>query len=829
MVQYVFTPWRDRHELLLVRRQFYGAYSPPFPGCNTGFSGNSSTTTTTASKPTSISARGPETPHDHYALGHVADADARKVRQDQHQAVARVSMWMQRGHCPHMVESTALLTAAVLSDEDDVDVAAEHTASSTYAIRAAYSAAFSRFVTGLLDGHQDKQRKQSMYAIAKTIGLPAAFVELRHQSTHEQLPSRAKLRSAAKKALFWIWDYYWKHLPDEPFSDRPRDECTESVYQYLRIDDETRREAARQDLHRWPREQLIASVAELRRSLPGNQAYIKCMQLHQELLEEKTSQSKGDLSMEDANDTANQTAQSSGDTESPDVDQAAIAQQQDADQDADLDTGWSRYEGPWQPKPIGIQAPFVIHSTSTLISVPMNRLLSRNTLLKTKLNSIRAPVSDMPLLTLDRVGTGNNYSYLVVDDKSKDAVIIDPANPPEVTPILKEAIQSGNINLTAILHELGTPDLDIIGGKDCAGVTKTPAHESTFKLGSITVKAVHTPCHTQDSICYFMEDGDQKAVFTGDTLFISGCGKFFEGTAPQMHEALNKRLASLPDDTLVYPGHEYTKSNVKFTVSVLQNEAVKSLEAFADANRVTTGKFTIGDEKRHNVFMRVEDPEVQKATGKTDPVEVMAALREMKNNFKPEHARLRPPKRKSGGATAAAAPKTRQSKLAKEHNVTAQEEGEIKEAFSLFAEPMDGEKNGVLPVDDVKSALIALGIPPSSNAELREFLSILDPEEDGYATYEPFFAICALKFHTREHDSSAHRAELEEAFRLFTNGQDGPITLAHLRRVAAVLKEDVDDEMLKDMILEANGGAGVARGVEMDEFDGVMRSAGAWR
>ncbi|KOS18540.1 Caltractin [Escovopsis weberi] len=188
-----------------------------------------------------------------------------------------------------------------------------------------------------------------------------------------------------------------------------------------------------------------------------------------------------------------------------------------------------------------------------------------------------------------------------------------------------------------------------------------------------------------------------------------------------------------------------------------------------------------------------------------------------------------PPRRKTGAAPAAAPTRSRQSKLAKEHNVTAQEEGEIREAFSIFAEPMDGEKMGVLPVNDVKSALIALGIPPASNAELKEFVSILDPEDDGFATYEPFFAIAALKFHTRENDSAAHRSELEEAFRLFTNGQSGPITLAHLRRVAAILKEDVDEDLLKDMILEANGGAGVARGVEQDEFDGVMRSAGVWR
>jgi hydroxyacylglutathione hydrolase len=113
------------------------------------------------------------------------------------------------------------------------------------------------------------------------------------------------------------------------------------------------------------------------------------------------------------------------------------------------------------------------------------------------------------------------------------------------------------------------PDLKIIGGKDCEGVTQTPSHGEFFEIGSISVKGVHTPCHTQDSICYYMEDGAEKAVFTGDTLFIGGmatmfsessiqliadigCGRFFEGNATEMHEALNKRLSSLPDDTLVY-------------------------------------------------------------------------------------------------------------------------------------------------------------------------------------------------------------------------------------------------------------------------------------
>ncbi|KAI1191966.1 hydroxyacylglutathione hydrolase, partial [Nemania serpens] len=219
-------------------------------------------------------------------------------------------------------------------------------------------------------------------------------------------------------------------------------------------------------------------------------------------------------------------------------------------------------------------------------------------------------------------GTSDNYAYLVTDDKSKDAVIIDPANPDEVAPVLKEAIKAGKINLTAIVNthhhwdhaggnkkllaELGTPDLPIIGGKNCEAVTKTPANGEPWSIGSIAVKSLYTPCHTQDSICWFMQDGDDKVVFTGDTLFHAGCGRFFEGNAEEMHIALNKTLGSLPDDTKVYPGHEYTKSNVKFGASVLQNAAIQNLQTFAENNKETQGKFTIGDEKKHNVFMRLE-------------------------------------------------------------------------------------------------------------------------------------------------------------------------------------------------------------------------------
>lgn len=116
-------------------------------------------------------------------------------------------------------------------------------------------------------------------------------------------------------------------------------------------------------------------------------------------------------------------------------------------------------------------------------------------------------------------------------------------------------------------------NLTVIGGKQCEAVTRTPDDGETFKIGeSITVKAIYTPCHTQDSICWLMEDESDKVVFTGDTLFTGGyknsrlqiklrtsliataCGRFFEGTPEEMHKALNEKLAALPDETRVYVG-----------------------------------------------------------------------------------------------------------------------------------------------------------------------------------------------------------------------------------------------------------------------------------
>lgn len=128
-------------------------------------------------------------------------------------------------------------------------------------------------------------------------------------------------------------------------------------------------------------------------------------------------------------------------------------------------------------------------------------------------------------------------------------------------------------------------------------------------------RCLATPCHTQDSICYYVTTPEHPgAVFTGDTLFIGGCGRFFEGTGEEMHAALSY-LGTLPSKTLVYPGHEYAGGNIAFARSVASDgevaKGIQKLEAVAKEHSSITGVTTIGEEKEWNVFMQLQDATVR--------------------------------------------------------------------------------------------------------------------------------------------------------------------------------------------------------------------------
>ncbi|KAL5694808.1 hypothetical protein EMGR_002216 [Emarellia grisea] len=619
MAKVFFTPWKDHLQLLTVRNQFY----PP-PAYD-----------------------GPD------------------LRSN---ACATVAVWKLRGNLPHPVEATALLTDAILHDDAQKN--------SIFSIRATYSAAFCRFVTGLVDSKLHGQRK-TMFQRAIDLGLPASFVELRHEATHRELPSLVVLRNATQRSLEWLWDYYWAKTdsdvalasgrPASAVSSGAENGNVEEIRSVIRTALE--HPANQGDLSEPPRKKR---KSDQQSSFLAEQLGAICKassrsphSLSRVLIEDAIIVPKGRKlgdSMDEAFTKWDRSLQSVAAghpaflpalTEEL-VNELAFTRRPNTKNDPQCEAIYMWLDhilnsAEWSTARQSLSLGYILSVCEQNSNHWLDLLRGAIRSEDNRLPSIARDQSNAPSRSQKkskRTGKGNNYAYLVTDEPTKESVIIDPANPPEVAPELDAQIKAGKIKLSAIVnthhhwdHAGGNNEmlkhfgkLPVIGGRNCQSVTQTPAHGETFKIGErISVKALHTPCHTQDSICYYMQDGDEKVVFTGDTLFIAGCGRFFEGNAQEMHKALNETLASLPDDTRVYPGHEYTRSNVKFCLTVSQSEPIKKLEAYANQHQQTQGKFTIGDEKLHNVFMRVNDPEIQKKTGKTDPVEVMAALREMKN------------------------------------------------------------------------------------------------------------------------------------------------------------------------------------------------------
>lgn len=212
-----------------------------------------------------------------------------------------------------------------------------------------------RFVTGLLDSHQDKRRKLSMYSIAKTIGLPATYVELRHQATHEELPSLSKLRVATQKALGWIWDYYWTTLPAGP---SPQDECNVFVQRLFDARDTPFYAELDRHVGDWTSEQLLEALWAMDTGgappFSGGLADSWELRMQNRILREGTL--GGDPAREDAQPVSSVEAiraEMEMMNEALDAEDLQISGRGVADGDGDGAPGWALWEGPWVPKPIG--------------------------------------------------------------------------------------------------------------------------------------------------------------------------------------------------------------------------------------------------------------------------------------------------------------------------------------------------------------------------------------------------------------------------------------------------------------------------------------------
>ncbi|KAG9919846.1 Las1-domain-containing protein, partial [Aureobasidium melanogenum] len=166
---------------------------------------------------------------------------------EQSHAIATVAAWKQRGNVPHAVESTALLMDAMLLHAQFLTSSLRQASSNTdpsewplqgvvtgtassFALRAAYTTALSRFVTGFADlGRHRNGPGQSMFDVARSIGLPPHFVELRHEVAHEDLPGLARLVRSAREAVNWLWGVYWAKLPQDAWEAEAGEEAAAQV------------------------------------------------------------------------------------------------------------------------------------------------------------------------------------------------------------------------------------------------------------------------------------------------------------------------------------------------------------------------------------------------------------------------------------------------------------------------------------------------------------------------------------------------------------------------------------------------------------------------
>jgi hydroxyacylglutathione hydrolase len=155
-------------------------------------------------------------------------------------------------------------------------------------------------------------------------------------------------------------------------------------------------------------------------------------------------------------------------------------------------------------------------------------------------------------------------------------------------------------------------------------------------LGETRFEVMATPGHTLGHVVFYDPQGGH--LFSADALFSLSVGRMFEGTPGPMWDGV-KRLRALPDETLVYCGHEYSQSNARFALSVdPENLVLQQRAAEVNALRAEgkpTIPFKLGEDKQANPFMRADAAELARQFGLEgkDPADVFAAIRKAKDNF----------------------------------------------------------------------------------------------------------------------------------------------------------------------------------------------------
>ncbi|MGH6989265.1 MAG: hydroxyacylglutathione hydrolase [Stellaceae bacterium] len=242
----------------------------------------------------------------------------------------------------------------------------------------------------------------------------------------------------------------------------------------------------------------------------------------------------------------------------------------------------------------------------------------------------------------------DNYVYLVHDAETGATGVVDPS----VAAPVMTALEAAGWRLSHILnthhhgdHTGGNLELKaktgaiIVGPRAdrdrIPGIDVAVGDGDVYRFGGHDAQIFDVPGHTSGHIAYWLPDS--RALFCGDTLFIMGCGRLFEGTAAEMWNSLGK-FKALPPETRVFCAHEYTQNNARFALTVepgnpdLRARARRVDELRAQGQPTVPG--TIGEELLTNPFLRADRQSLQESVGTVgDPIATLAAIRHRKDAF----------------------------------------------------------------------------------------------------------------------------------------------------------------------------------------------------
>ena len=242
----------------------------------------------------------------------------------------------------------------------------------------------------------------------------------------------------------------------------------------------------------------------------------------------------------------------------------------------------------------------------------------------------------------------DNYSYLIFEKETNIISIVDPSDFNACDEVIRKYKKLDYILNTHhhLDHVGGNLELkDKYNSKILAfekdkrripGIDILLKDKQKFKIGNLEFKIIFIPGHTSGHIAFYFKK--EKILFSGDTLFSLGCGRVFEGTHAEMLNSLNK-LKSLPSDTKVYCGHEYTKKNLDFCLKYdnknqFLKDKIKEVNLRLKDN-LPTIPTSIGDEIKTNIFLRCEDKAIKQALSLKDSSdqEIFTKLRDLKDAF----------------------------------------------------------------------------------------------------------------------------------------------------------------------------------------------------